>query len=53
MFHLITTENNVRRGCVGVGGQLVQPVPGAGQRVLVGQVEHQEEAHGVSEESCS
>lgn len=29
------------------------PVPDVEETLLIGQVEHQQEAHGVSEESCS
>ena len=50
MTHLVATEDNVWGGGVGVGGELVQPVPGADQGVVIGQVEHQQEAHGVTEE---
>ena len=29
------------------------PVPDVEETLLIGQVEHQQEAHGISEESCS
>ena len=50
MCDLVPAEDDVGAGGVGVGGELVQPVPGGQEGLLAGHVEHQYEAHGVPEE---
>ena len=47
---LVTTEDDVWSLRVGVGGELVQPVPGGHEALVTGHVKHQDEAHGVPEE---
>lgn len=49
-IHFVAAQHNLRVRVVGVRAQLFQPVAYVQEGLLVGQVEHDQKAHGITEE---